>query len=257
MQDLTVTLVQANQIWENKEANFKNYSQLLSSTTETDLIILPEMFQTAFSMNVEEFAEKMEDSKSIDWLKTVAKEKKAAIYTSLIVEENNSYYNRGIFVYPTGQIEIYDKRKRFALAGEDRVFDAGSTKKIVEYKGWKIQLQICYDLRFPEITRNALDNDAAPIYDALVYVANWPEKRNVHWKTLLAARAIENQAFVIGVNRVGKDGKELIYSGDSVFIDALGASQFLDPHTEQVKTLTLSKDDLLKIRKDLPFLKDQ
>jgi len=257
MQDLTVTLVQANQIWENKEANFKNYTQLLSSTTETDLIILPEMFQTAFSMNVKEFAEKMEDSKSIDWLKTVAKEKKAAIYTSLIVEENNSYYNRGIFVYPTGQIEIYDKRKRFALAGEDRVFDAGSTKKNVEYKGWKIQLQICYDLRFPEIARNALDNDAAPIYDALVYVANWPEKRNVHWKTLLAARAIENQAFVIGVNRVGKDGKELIYSGDSVFIDALGASQFLDPHTEQVKTLTLSKDDLLKIRKDLPFLKDQ
>ena len=256
MQDLKVSLVQANQIWEDKQANLSNYSRLIEDIQETDLIILPEMFHTSFSMNAEEFAEKMDDSIGIKWLKEKANEKNAAIYTSLIIEENNHYFNRGVFVYPTGEIKTYDKRKSFGLAGEDRVFTAGNSKTIVEFRNWKIQLQICYDLRFPEIARNAIDEDGNPLYDILVYVANWPEKRRVHWQTLLAARAIENQCYTIGVNRVGKDGKGLIYSGDSSMCDVLGNVQKLTPHNEEVITYQLSKTDLKTIRKELPFLKD-
>ena len=256
MQDLKVSLVQANQIWEDKEANLSNYSRLIENIRETDLIILPEMFHTSFSMNAEEFAEKMDDSLGLNWLKENAKEKNAAIYTSLIIEEKKHYFNRGVFVYPTGEIKTYDKRKSFGLAGEDRVFTAGTSKTIVEFRDWKIQLQICYDLRFPEIARNSIDENGNPLYDILIYIANWPEKRRIHWETLIAARAIENQCYTIGLNRVGEDGKGLIYSGDSSICDALGNVQKLTPQNEEVKTVVLSKSDLEKIRKDLPFLKD-
>ena len=257
MQDLNVTLVQANQVWEDKQANLDNYSKLIEQTTDTDLIVLPEMFHTAFSMNAEEFAETMENSIGLNWLKLTAKDKNAAIYTSLIINEKGNFYNRGVFVYPTGEIATYDKRKSFGLAGEDRVFTAGNSRQLVEFRGWKIQLQICYDLRFPEIARNTLDAFENPLYDILIYVANWPERRNLHWKTLLTARAIENQCYTIGVNRVGEDGKNLIYSGDSLLADPLGITKFLTPHLEEVKTFQLSKAELNKIRKDLPFLKDQ
>lgn len=256
MQDLKVSLVQANQIWEDKQANLSNYSRLIEDIQETDLIILPEMFHTSFSMNAEEFAEKTDDSIGINWLKEKANEKNAAIYTSLIIEENNHYFNRGVFVYPTGEIKTYDKRKSFGLAGEDRVFTAGNSKTIVEFRDWKIQLQICYDLRFPEIARNSIDGEGNPHYDILIYVANWPEKRRIHWETLLTARAIENQCYTIGLNRVGEDGKGLIYSGDSSICDALGLVQKLTTHNEEVKTFNLSKSELKKIRIDLPFLKD-
>lgn len=257
MQDLNVTLVQANQVWEDKQANLDNYSRLIEQTTATDLIVLPEMFHTAFSMNAAEFAETMENSIGLNWLQQTAKDKDAAIYTSLIINEKGNFYNRGVFVYPTGEIATYDKRKSFGLAGEDRVFTAGNSRQLVEFRGWKIQLQICYDLRFPEIARNILDASENPLYDVLIYVANWPERRNLHWKTLLTARAIENQCYTIGVNRVGEDGKNLIYSGDSLLADPLGITQFLTPHLEEVKTFQLSKAELTKIRKDLPFLKDQ
>jgi omega-amidase len=257
MQDLNVTMVQANQVWEDKQANLDNYSKLIEQTTDTDLIVLPEMFHTAFSMNAEEFAETMENSIGLNWLKKTARDKNAVIYTSLIINEKGNFYNRGVFVYPTGEIATYDKRKSFCLAGEDRVFTAGNSRQLVEFRGWKIQLQICYDLRFPEIARNTLDETENPLYDILIYVANWPERRNLHWKTLLTARAIENQCYTIGVNRVGEDGKNLIYSGDSLLADPLGITQFLTPHLEEVKTFQLSKAELTKIRKDLPFLKDQ
>jgi omega-amidase len=256
MQDLKVTLVQANQVWEDKQANLINYERILSNTIESDIIILPEMFHTGFSMEASKFAEKMENSMGLDWLKKISKEKKSSIYTSLIIEDNGCFYNRGVFVIPSGEVTVYDKRKRFALAGEDRVFDAGSSRTIVEYKNWKIQLQICYDLRFPEIARNKLDNHQNPLYDILIYVANWPEKRSLHWKTLLTARAIENQCYTIGVNRVGEDGKNLIYAGDSLISNALGVVSFIEPFVEEAKTVTISKVDLTKLRQDLPFLKD-
>lgn len=256
MQDLRVVLVQANQLWEDKEGNFRNFDRLLDDIENADLIVLPEMFHTGFSMNPSFLAETMEESSGLIWLTSKAREKDAALYTSLIISEKGNYYNRGVFVYPTGEISTYDKRKCFGLAGEDKVFTAGQKQTIVEFRGWKIQLQICYDLRFPEISRNKLDSNLLPKYDVLLYVANWPEKRKVHWQTLLTARAIENQSYVVGVNRVGTDGKGLVYSGDSLVADALGCTEDITSKQEEIRQIILSMSCLKQIRSDLPFLKD-
>lgn len=257
MQDLKIALVQSNQIWEDKEANFIHYTQLLRDLPDVDLILFPEMFHTGFSMNVKLLAEKMDNSIGLDWLKKTAKEKNAAIYTSLIIEEEGSYYNRGVFVFPNGHVEQYDKRKTFGLAGEDLVYTAGDKEMIVDYKGWAFQLQICYDLRFPEIARNRLDSNHIAVYDVILYVANWPQKRIVHWKTLLKARAIENQSYVVGVNRIGIDGKGLIYSGDSMLVDSLGEEIECQVDKEEIKIVSLSRNNLNSTRKTLPFLKDR
>ena len=171
--------------------------------------------------------------------------------------EEGKCYNRGVFVHPDGDVEIYDKRKTFGLAGEDLVYSAGKKEKIVNFKGWKIQLQICYDLRFPEICRNRINEDERPAYDLLIYVANWPERRSEHWKTLLRARGIENQCYVAGVNRVGTDGKGLSYSGDSVGVTALGETTFCEAGLETIQLINLSKDSLNQVRSTLPFLKDR
>lgn len=256
MQDLNVVLVQANQLWEDKQGNFENFTHLLKDVKDADLIVLPEMFHTGFSMNPSDLAETMKQSSGLTWLKSTAKEKNAAIYTSLIISDNGVYHNRGVFVYPNGELAHYDKRKCFGLAGEDKVFTAGQKETIVEHNGWKFQLQICYDLRFPEISRNKIDSNLLPKYDVLLYVANWPERRRVHWQTLLTARAIENQCYVVGVNRVGTDGKGLIYAGDSMVADAFGQTQNLTPNKEEIRHFILSKHDLKEIRSDLPFLKD-
>lgn len=256
MQDLKIALVQANQIWENKEANLKHYSTLLENTLDVDLILLPEMFHTGFSMNAAVLAEKMENSLGINWLKDLAKNKTSAIYTSLIIEEDGRFYNRGVYVTPDGQVTIYNKRKTFGLAGEDKVYTAGTTETIIEYRGWKLQLQICYDLRFPEIVRNRIETNKRAAYDVILYVANWPERRSLHWKTLLKARAIENQSYVIGVNRIGTDKNELTYTGDSMCIDAIGEELSCNPGLEEVKIVRLSMNRLNEIREALPFLKD-
>jgi omega-amidase len=257
MQDLSVTLVQADQVWEDKLANQVHFNTLLSTMpSQVDLIILPEMFDTGFSMNTE-LAEEWENNTSLTFLREMAQTKNAAVYTSVMCRENGKFYNRGVFVYPNGDHSVYDKRKTFGLAGEDQVFTAGNTEQIIHFKGWNIQLQICYDLRFPEICRNRLTEDKNPAYDLLIYVANWPERRSVHWKTLLQARAIENQCYVIGVNRVGKDGKELSYSGDSACITALGEATFCEAGKETMQLIHLSQKSLQQIRTTLPFLKDR
>lgn len=253
MQNLRVTLVQADQIWENAEANFQKYESLVNGV-ETDLVVLPEMFQTCFSMNTS-LAEPFETSSGISWLRRMAAKMDAAFYTSLMIEDNGKFFNRGIFMYPDGHFEHYDKRKTFGMANEDQHFDRGTKETIVAYKGWHFQLQICYDLRFPEIVRNRLSNQNAA-YDVILYVANWPQKRNSHWKALLRARAIENQCYVIGVNRVGEDANGFSYSGDSVCVDALGSESTLEPENEMVRTIVMKNDDLKKIRELLPFLKD-
>ncbi len=256
MQDLTITLVQANQRWEDKEANLSNYDQLLKNVSNTDLIVLPEMFHTGFSMKTEKLAETMNNSMGISWLKHTAYSKKTAIYTSLIIKERNCFFNRGVFVEPSGKISVYDKRKCFGLAGEDKFFNAGNQESIVSYKHWKFQLQICYDLRFPEIVRNRITANDEAAYDVILYIANWPERRNIHWKTLLKARAIENQSYVVGVNRVGIDGSQLSYSGDSAVIDALGYENTLSEGIEEFKSIIISKQNLDDVRATLPFLKD-
>jgi omega-amidase len=255
MHDLTVTLVQADQIWEDVQANLDHYESLLSAVDKTDLIVLPEMFQTAFSMNTS-LAETM-DGKSIAWLKEMAAQKDCAIYTSLMIAEGDHHYNRGVFVFPSGDFETYDKRKTFGLAKENEHFASGQNERIVHWRGWNIQLQICYDLRFPEIVRNRIDSTGTPVYDLIVYVANWPEKRSAHWKALLKARAIENQSYVVGVNRVGIDANGFNYSGDSQIIDALGNRLLASSPTEWVETFVIYKNELTKIREMLPFLSDR
>lgn len=258
MQDLKVAIVQANQVWENKNANLAHFENLLESVNkkQVDLIILPEMFHTGFSMSSKMLAEEMENSLGLNWLSNIAFKKNAAVFTSLIIKEGDSYFNRGIFIYPDGKVITYDKRKLFSLANEDKFYTAGNKKVIIDFKGWKIQLQICYDLRFPEISRNDIDIQRNPHYDLLIYVANWPEKRKHHWKSLLLARAIENQCYVIGVNRVGTDGNGLNYSGDSCSIDPLGEEISCNSNTEQLLFVTISQETLSKVRQSLPFLKD-
>ncbi len=256
MQNLKVTLVQANQLWENKTGNLANYDRLLEKIPPTDLIVFPEMFHTGFTMNGKELSEKMEDSIGLNWLINTAKKHQAACYTSLIIEENSRFFNRGIFVFPDGTFKSYDKRKRFAMAGENKVYEAGEKEQIVHYLGWKINLQICYDLRFPENIRNGIESDE-PCYDLLLYVANWPEKRIDHWNTLLKARAIENQGIVIGVNRVGIDGNEHNYTGESTCFGADGSELIrCEKSKEGIETVELSSSILNSIRLQLPFLTD-
>lgn len=256
MQNLTITLVQAKQFWEDKTANLNHFDDLLHSVQATDLILLPEMFNTGFSMRASDLAEPFEDSESIRWLTTKSREKNAAIYTSLMISDGNNYYNRGVFVEPNGTIHVYDKRKTFGLAGEDTVYTAGKQEVTIAYKGWNIRLQICYDLRFPEISLNRMNQNSA-LFDLLIYVANWPEKRRHHWSSLLTARAIENQCFVAGVNRIGEDANLLHYSGDSTLIDPLGQSLCHLQEGEQVVTIHLSYEQLMDVRQKLPFLKDR
>lgn len=255
MRDLTVTLVQADQHWENPTANFKHFETLLSEIGETDLVVLPEMFQTGFSMNTS-LAEKM-DGPSVTWLKKMAAEKNCSFYASLMISENDTFYNRGVFVRPTGEIEGYDKRKTFGLAHESDHFTAGTHEQIVQLHGWNIQLQICYDLRFPEVVRNRIQANGQAAYDLILYVANWPNKRSLHWKTLLTARAIENQCYVVGVNRVGMDANQFVYSGDSTCVSPLGQETRLAANETVVTNAILSYSDLQEIRKMLPFLRDR
>ena len=255
MQDLRVTLVQANQICEDKEANFSNYTLLLQGV-ETDLILLPEMFQTGFSMSTEVLKETFTESNSLQWLKDLAKNKNAAIYTSLIIEQEDTIYNRGVFVYPNGDVQSYDKRKLFCLAEEGKIFTAGGSETIVQYLGWNLQLQICYDLRFPEIVRNRILPNQRAAYDAILYVANWPSERASHWNVLLKARAVENQCYVLAANRVGIDQKNNHYIGDSQLISPLGEEMKLINDIESIKTFIIESTDLQLIHEKLPFLKD-
>lgn len=256
MQDLRITLVQAVQAWEDKSANLSHFENLLQGMEETDLILLPEMFQTAFTMNAEGLAEDM-NGESVEWLRKMSETKNAAIYTSLIIREDGKFYNRGLFVRPNGELSVYDKRQRFAMAGEDKVFAAGTKETIVEWKGWKINLQICYDLRFPEICRNEQTKDGVK-YDTLLYVANWPERRVTHWSALLCARAIENQCYVAGLNRVGDDATGLHYNGASAIFNALGEEiSNLPENVESVQQIVLSRSALNEVRERLPFLKDR
>lgn len=257
MSDLRVVLVQAEQAWKDKEKNLAHFQTLLNQVEPCDLIVLPEMFHTSFCMDAAELAEEMDNSLALLFLKKNAAKQNAAIYTSFIAVENKCYYNRGIFMLPNGEFEIYDKRKLFSLANEDKIYTAGSMAKVVEFRNWRINLQICYDLRFPEIARNSILPNQTFLFDVSIYVANWPAKRSAHWKALLPARAIENQCYTIGVNRIGKDGKSFDYAGDSGVWNALGELE--TANIKENTTLiyhTLKKNNLAKTREILPFLKD-
>lgn len=253
MQDhLKIALIQSDLAWENPKANRKQFNEKIETIKgEVDIIILPEMFTTAFTMNAEAVAETM-DGKTVSWMQKVAGQTNAAIMGSIVVEDNKAYYNRLLFVEPSGNITVYDKRHTFTLAGEDKVYARGEKQVIIDYKGWKICPQVCYDLRFPVWVRN-VDN-----YDVLIYVANWPKPRIFAWDTLLKARAIENMCYSVGVNRVGLDDQQNEYCGNSEVYDVLGnAISKLKPNREQVDVVTLERNHINFYRNKLKFLDDK
>lgn len=260
MSTLTLSLVQSSLHWENKAANLQQFTdKILGITEKTEVVILPEMFSTGFSMKPQELSETM-DGPTVQWMKDIAVRKKIILTGSLIIEESGEYFNRMLWVLPNGQTGHYDKRHLFGFAGEDEHYTAGSKRLIASVKGWKILLQVCYDLRFPVWARQQSelkeDGSFQPEYDLIIYAANWPERRNLAWKTLLQARAIENQCYVAGVNRVGTDGKEIYHSGDSMMVDPMGAILYTKAHDEDIFTIKLEKQALTDIREKLPFLKD-
>ncbi len=249
--ELKVAIIQKELVWQNAEQNRVNLDAMFTDIKDVDLIVLPEMFTTGFSMMPKPIAETMQ-GKSVRWMLDTAKTLNAAIVGSLIIQENELYYNRMLFVYPEGKIMQYDKRHAFTLAGENEEYTSGNDKLIVAYRGWKICPLICYDLRFPVWSRN-VEN-----YDLLIYSANWPKPRINAWNTLLKARAIENMSYCIGVNRVGIDAHNHEYSGNSVAIDYLGNE--LTPiceHKEAILYASFDKIAMHKIRTKLPFLEDK
>ena len=250
---LQLDLIQADLAWENKSENLKKFETIISKISNSDLIILPEMFTTGFSNNSEVLCEPM-DGPTVEWMKKISSSSKAAICGSVIIEENSKIYNRFLFVQPNGRISHYNKKHLFAMAGEHKYFSGGSEQMVIEYKSWKICPMICYDLRFPVWSRR---NENTFNYDLLIYVANWPKARVNAWSSLLGARAIENMSYCTGVNRVGIDENNLEYTGASVVLDPLGKTVGAATLSkEEHLTVTIDKEILKKCRTKLPFQSD-
>lgn len=257
MQDLKVAIIQTKQFWEDKQANLDYFeSQFLSKIEErVDLVLLPEMFNTSFSMNTTELAE-TENGATVEWMMNWAAKLDCQVGGTLIIEENKKFYNRFLIVSKSGVEARYDKRHLFRMANENDHFSTGTEKVVYQLKGWSILLQICYDLRFPVFSRNKTIGDKKE-YDLVIYPANWPEKRAPIWTTLLQARAIENQVYAIGVNRVGEDGNGISYSGDSMCVDPWGNTDYqFAKSKEAVKILTLKRQVLNDIERQFPAFKD-
>jgi len=253
---MRVTLIQSMLHWEDAAANRSMFTTKMAALEgATDLIVLPEMFTTGFSMRSADLAETM-DGATVSWMREQARQTDAAIYGSVIITEGGACYNRGLFVTPSGEVSVYDKRHLFRFANENEHYSAGTERVVVEWRGWRFLLQICFDLRFPVFAR-ARNKDGRADYDAILYVANWPEARRFPWSQLLIARAIENQCYVVGVNRVGMDGKGNHYSGDSVVIDPRGAmDQELETSTEGMCSATLDRASLDDFRVKFPVSRD-
>lgn len=248
---MKVALIQTELSWENPNENLALLQEKINTISQyIDLIVLPEMFTSGFTMNPKSVAQTMQ-GEAVFWLKNVAKTKNCAITGSLVIEENDNYYNRLVFVFPSGEIQYYDKRHLFTLAGENKMYTAGNEKLIVDYKGFKICPLICYDLRFPVFARN-VEN-----YDVLIYVANWPKPRVNAWDILLKARAVENMSYVIGVNRIGVDANQHEYVGHSQVVDFLGNNSMEPQETEGVFISELDIEKLIETRKKLNFLNDR
>jgi omega-amidase len=248
MQDLRVAIIQTNLLWEDIPGNLAMFDdKILGIKDDVDLIVLPEMFNTAFSMNATACAEDI-DGITTRWLREKAKEKNCAICGSILTKENNMFFNRLIWMMPDGSYSYYDKKHLFRFAGEQEVFSQGKGKITTKLKYWNIRPLVCYDLRFPAWCRNAYNNNAFD-YDVLIFVANWPEKRREAWMSLLVARAIENQSYVIGVNRVGADGKGNLHAGDSMIIDPKGKIIAQIPsHKEATEIAMLSYSEMKSYR---------
>jgi predicted amidohydrolase len=256
MQNLKISVIQSDLVWENPAENLKNFNKKISEIKETsDIILLPEMFNTGFTMNVNDFSED-ETGSTIKWMKSTAFGKKCAVGGSIIFNKNNKHYNRFYWVDKDGELRHYDKKHLFRFAKENECFQQGNNTVIIDHEGWKIKPMVCYDLRFPVWARNKYKNGKFE-YDVLIYVANWPEKRKHHWKTLLMARAIENMCYVIGINRIGVDGKGNSYSGNSVVISPKGDRiAELKNSEEETVTVELSYKDLVQYREKFNVASD-
>ena len=251
MQNLKVTLIQTELVWEDIEQNLSLFDVIIDDIqNDTNLMVLPEMFTTGFTMNAADLAQDMAGS-SVKWLRDKSKQKNVDIVGSIIANDHGRFFNRLIWAKPDGNMFTYDKRHLFRMAGEEKVYSAGDRNITVELLGWKIRPFICYDLRFPLWTRNI-----AKQYDTAIFIANWPERRSMHWKLLLQARAVENQCYVVGVNRVGTDGNGHRYSGDSSVIDPWGNILFQQHDEAYIFTAELSYDVLKNCRESFPAWMD-
>lgn len=249
-QALYITIIQPHIVWEDIPANLQRYTEMIAGIGEKkEVVVLPEMFSTGFSMRPAALAEPM-DGSAVTWMKDVARQHRCIIAGSLMIAEDGKYYNRFLWVQPDGKLYHYDKRHRFAYAGEDAEYTAGEKRVIVQVKGIRICLQVCYDLRFPVWARNRGDE-----YDVLLYVANWPERRQLAWETLLQARAIENLSYCIGVNRVGEDGNGIAYKGGSSVFGPLG-EKLWQGYEAGAHTVSIDKETVTQARAQLPFLND-
>lgn len=249
--NLCIALVQCELVWEQPAENRKHLLHLLDDlASETDLVVFPEMFATGFSMQVEKCAEAM-DGESVQWMKRLAADRRLVVAGSLMIREHGNFFNRFIFVYPEGKMEYYDKRHLFSMGEEHLHFTGGQTRKLIQIKSFRILPQVCYDLRFPVFSRNRQD------YDLLINTANWPAPRREAWKTLLKARAIENQSYVAGINRTGRDANGINYVGDTCFVDPKGKVMLAaEDKKEQIITAKLSKDSLERFRNNFRVLPD-
>jgi len=251
MKNLAISLIQSNLFWEDVSENLSHFEKLISDIKDTDIILLPEMFNTAFSPKSNHLAESMY-GKTISWMKEISKTKNCAISGTLMIKEGKNIFNRLVWISKNGTIFTYDKYHLFSLIKEEKYITKGNERLIVELKGWKICPLICYDLRFPVFSRNDLD------YDVLIYLANWPIIRIDAWDTLLKARSIENQCYTIGVNRVGKDANEILFNGHSKVFDSFGKELFsATENKEEVLQFEISLDNLKLKRRQMNFLQDR
>jgi len=255
MSTLAISLIQSSLFWEDKAANLLHFEkQLIPLQGKTQVAVLPELFSTGFSMQTAILAEPMEGP-TVQWMRSMAQQLQLILTGSIMIREGDLCFNRLLWVLPSGELGYYDKRHLFAYAGEDRHYQSGHRRLIASVNGFRINLQICYDLRFPVWARQQC-HQGSPEYDILIYVANWPARRRLAWMTLLQARAIENQCYVVGVNRVGVDGHEIDHSGDSMVIDPLGEILFTQTKDPCIHTANLRKDRLQECRQQFPFLRE-
>ncbi len=264
MSTLTITTIQADLRWEDKAANLRRFEEKIKGIASyTEIVILPEMFSTGFSMRPEVLAERM-DGPTVAWMQLMAHREKIILTGSIIIEEGGQFFNRLLWMLPNGQFGHYDKRHRFAYAGENEHYTAGNKRLVASVKGWKVLLLVCYDLRFPVWSRQAPQPEIPGAnggpsgleYDLIIYVAKRPGRRSHAWKTLLQPRDIENQSYVVGVNRVGHDGHTIYHNGDSLIVDPLGEILYHGAAEEEVFTMALQKEKLEEIRQQFPFWKD-
>lgn len=246
---LTLCLVQTQLTWERPSANCDHMAQVLDDAGEVDLIILPEMFSTGFSMNSAALAETMQ-GETVSWMLQLARDKQAAVCGSLIIVDGADYYNRFILASPSGQLHTYDKRHLFRMSTENDHYSPGRRRVSLQAAGFELFPQICYDLRFPVFSRNDLG------FDAIIYVANWPAARRDHWRALLVARAIENQSYVVGVNRIGTDGNGVAYAGDSMAVNFDGRVLLDMANTNGTACISLDRAALMAYRGEFPAWKD-